>query len=232
MANREHIEWLLEGVEAWNTRRESEDERLRGFKPDFSGARLQRIFGEQSKLDSDGRIPLAGADLPYADFSDSDLSKSDLRDAFLLDANLERANLEDALLQRSRLTGANLKSATLTNADLSKADLRGAVLSGAKFWDANLGETKFPDANVLTADLSGAEPWRAALFAEHRWVVEQCDVRLPKITTVNELMDEYKRLRQYHNEQSDRIGNVPPRRVPMRLAPPSSRTTQRWPTPP
>jgi hypothetical protein len=32
MANQQHIEWLLEGVEAWNARRERED-----FVPDFDG---------------------------------------------------------------------------------------------------------------------------------------------------------------------------------------------------
>ncbi len=32
MANQQHIEWLLEGVEAWNARREREES-----VPDFEG---------------------------------------------------------------------------------------------------------------------------------------------------------------------------------------------------
>ena len=198
MANKQHIEWLLEGVKAWNARRESEDQRLRGFRADFRGARLQRIFREHGRL-VDERIPLAGAHLTHADFSASDLSQSDLRDADLRGANLRASDLTEADLTRAILASANLGEATLTNANLSEADLRGVDLSGAKFWDANLSETKLPDANVLTADLSGAEPWRAALFAEHRSSVQQCDVRSPSITTVNGLMDEYKRLRQYYD---------------------------------
>ena len=33
MATQKHIEWLLEGVNAWNERREQEN-----FQPDFEGA--------------------------------------------------------------------------------------------------------------------------------------------------------------------------------------------------
>ena len=32
MANQNHVDWLREGVEAWNSRRESND-----FDPDLSG---------------------------------------------------------------------------------------------------------------------------------------------------------------------------------------------------
>ncbi len=36
MANARHIEWLLEGAEVWNARRERQD-----FTPDFEGADIR-----------------------------------------------------------------------------------------------------------------------------------------------------------------------------------------------
>ena len=55
MANQQHIEWLLEGVEAWNKRF------LEGnFTPDFEGANIYWEFRKVGKLDHNGMIPLAG----------------------------------------------------------------------------------------------------------------------------------------------------------------------------
>ena len=43
MANPQHLEWLREGIEAWNKRRERED-----FQPDFAGADIasEKAFSE------------------------------------------------------------------------------------------------------------------------------------------------------------------------------------------
>ena len=44
MANKEHIEWLLEGVEAWNKRREQEY-----FQPDFTKVNISSELKKKSE---------------------------------------------------------------------------------------------------------------------------------------------------------------------------------------
>ena len=103
MANDEHITWLLEGVAAWNDRRQRVPGQGYLFAPDFERAPLYRIFREAERLDSRGKIPLAGADLV-----DADLAKADLTSADLSGANLWRADLTNTNLHFAELTGANL----------------------------------------------------------------------------------------------------------------------------
>ncbi|MCB1354428.1 MAG: pentapeptide repeat-containing protein [Rhodobacteraceae bacterium] len=59
MANPQHLEWLLEGVEAWNARRERED-----FTPDLRGAGL------------------GGADLRAANLSRADLGGANVKSVY------------------------------------------------------------------------------------------------------------------------------------------------------
>ncbi len=114
MANSEHIKWLLEGVESWNERRQKVPGKGYLFTPDFEGAPLYWTFREAGKLDSHGRIPLAGVDLV-----DADLTKADLNLADLSGANLELATLTESKLWQADLTDANLHSADLTGANLT-----------------------------------------------------------------------------------------------------------------
>ena len=123
MANSEHIAWLLEGVEAWNERRQKVPGQGYPFAPDFEGASLYWIFRDANKLDCRGRIPLAGADLVNAN-----LAKTDLIDADLSDANLSLASL----------IGSNLWRADLTSANLHFAELNGANLTASEPWKADL----------------------------------------------------------------------------------------------
>ena len=123
MANSEHITWLLEGVDAWNERRRKVPGQGYTFAPDFEGAPLYRIFQDADKLDSRGKIPLAGAELVGAN-----LAKANLIDADLSDANLTLAILTDSSLWR----------ADLTNAKLDFADLTGANLTASEPWKAGL----------------------------------------------------------------------------------------------
>ncbi|WP_392662947.1 pentapeptide repeat-containing protein [Amaricoccus sp. B4] len=76
MANPQHLEWLLEGVEAWNARRERED-----FVPGLSGAKLRGA-------------KLRGANLWGADLRGADLWGADLRGADLWGADLRGANVK------------------------------------------------------------------------------------------------------------------------------------------
>ena len=100
MANEQHIEWLLEGVEAWNARRERED-----FVPNLAGVNLYKKFQEAEKLDSNGQIPLSGINLS----SCADPSKADPISADLTDVYPSRANFTG---------GTNLPSAALGDAQL------------------------------------------------------------------------------------------------------------------
>ena len=123
MANPEHIAWLLEGVESWNERRNSYLPGGFRFEPDFEGADLYLEFLKAERIDSHGRIPLAGADLSQAilakaDLVHADLTKANLNLADLSEATLWGANLTDTSLHFADLTGANLTTAEPWKADL------------------------------------------------------------------------------------------------------------------
>ena len=96
MANAQHIEWLLEGVEAWNRRR---------------------------KENSDMSVDLVCADLGGAKLNRFNLSCANLTDADLSGANLNRVNFRDANLTRANFSNANLTGANLTRANLKQAIL-------------------------------------------------------------------------------------------------------------
>ncbi len=134
MANEQHIEWLQEGVEAWNARRLQDD-----FVPDLSGA------------------DLSGVDLSGANLSGANLSGANLTDANLSGANLSGANLTDANLSGANLSGANLNGADLNGADLNGADLNGADLNGAYFNGADLNGAYLTGADLTGADLTSAD---------------------------------------------------------------------------
>ena len=135
MANPQHIEWLLEGVEAWNARRDAED-----FVPDFSEANLRKAFKDAGKLTWGTQIPLSHANLRRAD---------------LRGANLEAANLEAADLGGADLRVVDLRGAKLRSADLGAANLIGAYLGGANLVGAYLIGANLEAADVSTTVHSG-----------------------------------------------------------------------------
>ena len=83
MANPQHIQWLKEGVAAWNARRDKAD-----FFPDFSGANipaaLQGPLYDPSTIRTDTHLD--GINLKNASFRGASLSGIGLR----------RANLQSA----------------------------------------------------------------------------------------------------------------------------------------
>lgn len=108
MANQQHIKWLLEGVNAWNTRRQRDS-----FKPDFYGADLQMILKKANMLNmannSDPneteikRVNLWGANFRDADLGRANLWGADLRDVDFCGANLKGAVLGEALILKVRI---------------------------------------------------------------------------------------------------------------------------------
>ena len=75
MPNQKHVEWLLKGVESWNSRRKA-----KSFKPDLENADIPRLFVEAGKLDFDyaSRVPLENIDLSFANLKNASLSGADL----------------------------------------------------------------------------------------------------------------------------------------------------------
>ncbi len=127
MANREHIKWLVEGVEAWNARR-----RWNEFVPDLQGF---DFFLLDIKLDF---IDLSDADMRSAKFESCNLYGANLSGADLRGAYLQGADLRRAYLQRANLREANLREAivrTTVNAALGTNDT-----DTAKFTDLSLAK--------------------------------------------------------------------------------------------
>ena len=146
MANPQHIEWLHEGVEAWNRRREQGRVIPDLHNPDLTNANLMNAN-------------LSKANLRFADLTGTGLMWADLTDARLFRANLTSvnlggANLTNADLSLANLTNAILMDATLTNADLSSSDLTGTNLSYSEPWIANLYST-----NERTGDGATNATW-------------------------------------------------------------------------
>ena len=158
MANQEHIDLLMQGVEVWNKWREEHPEMqpdlrevsLRGHDLiglNLSGAELYFSNLYQTNL---ARASLSGAILSGAHLVGTRFTGADLRNA-----NCQRANLRDA-----KLAGADLSEANLLGADLARTDLKGAKLYGADLSEASLNRT-----DLKEADLSGVY-LRETIFAQ------------------------------------------------------------------
>ena len=186
MVNKQHIEWLLEGVEAWNKRRERED-----FVPNLAGVNLYKKFQEAGKLDSNGQIPLSGINLSSCDDpSKADPISADLTDvypsrasftggkifraqpwetpsltgAYLGNANLSGADLSGAALSSANLSSTDLSNACLTGADLSNADLSNADLSNANLTKAIVVDANLVSAKLINTNISHSQIWKAKLW--------------------------------------------------------------------
>ncbi len=126
---RQHLEWLLEGVEAWNARRKRSE-----FLPDLENLDIHEEFKRIGNLIVLDQIPLRGINLK--------------------DANLFNANLLRARLFRADLSGANLSYANLENADLREAQLRETNLKGTYLRNASAVRANFEKSNVKSPMLN------------------------------------------------------------------------------
>ena len=139
MAHPNHIEWLLEGADAWNLRRAEQS-----FVPDLSDANLNDEFKAVGKLREDGRLPLSLVDLSQAKLSNVDLVGADLAGADFTDADLCGAKLAISDLTVATFTGADLTRCILDDAELVHADLVGANLPAVEPWKARLYDPLHP----------------------------------------------------------------------------------------
>ncbi len=156
MANKQHVECLKSGVEAWNKWRKENP----GEIPDLKGADLN---GADLRFANLSGANLSGANLIWANLrrtvlfranlSGASLSNVDLRLANLLEAKLQKADLRSARLKCANFYMANLRGAQLSQAELQKVDLRGANLRGAKLGRADLSNAKLGGADLRRANL-------------------------------------------------------------------------------
>ena len=130
MPNPEHIQWLLEGVDAWNARRCNTP-----FTPDLSGENIPVAFHNVGKF-----VEYIGeaVQLPGVNFAGANLKDANLEGVNLADAIFRGATLVGADLNFGNLTGADLSYANVDKADLSDAELAGVVLDGTGIWKARL----------------------------------------------------------------------------------------------
>ena len=205
MVDPQHIEWLLEGIQEWNGRRQNNP-----FKPDLSSTNIHMAFQQAGKLIGRVRIPLGGINLSDACLVEATLRHSDLNGADLTRAQLTRveltgSDLTDAKLINGNLTGANLSEVDLKNADCSDANLKDANLAGA-----GLSETNLIGANLIGANLTASEPWKAYLHSgPSRSFMDMCASKTqppPKfITTVADLIEEIRKKREKSNDPEERF---------------------------
>ena len=159
MANKEHLEVLIQGTDVWNAWREQHPEiqpdltRAKLWGADLNEANLREANLSEANL---SEADLREANLCFADLREANLSEADLRKANLSEADLRKADLNVANLNIADLRKANLSEANLSYTDLSFADLRNADLHGADLRDANLHDADFNGANLSNADLCNA----------------------------------------------------------------------------
>ena len=158
MANREQLDKLKQGVQAWNEWREENPD----VEIDLSGANLfeAKLSGANLRGADLSKAILSRANLNKADLRKANLSEeTDLYNADLKEARLYKANLSDAILSDAKLIGASLIKARLYGAHLSGADLSAARLCGANLFGAHFNGT-----NLSGAFLSGAYLSETILF--------------------------------------------------------------------
>ena len=130
MANPEHVQWLLEGADSWNARRNRQD-----FEPDLAGVNIHEEFRKAGLLDSSGRIPLSGVNLNRADLRGTTLcGYQTARGGDFRKASFHIARLQNAKLANSRLEGARFTGARLQGVNMHAAKLCNAEYGNRTFW--------------------------------------------------------------------------------------------------
>ena len=176
MEHTSYIAWLLEGKDAWNKRRE-----LHEFRPRFSFVDFVDVFRQAGKLDQNGRVPLNGFDLSYTDFHGTNLSRVDFQEAKLRESRLIgtrhhetsffQADLTNAEFGAGYLGEADLSSATLLDTDLVHVSLAGADLGWSRFWQANLYRDSTQPAGSVSQSLTHSSVSTVESVAD---LIERC----------------------------------------------------------
>jgi hypothetical protein len=151
MADKQQLEVLRQGSDAWNTwRKQNPNVQVDLSRANLSMAHLSGAMLAEANLfeASLSRAHLTRANLTRANLIEASLSGAFLSEANLSGANLTRANLSQAHLIEAYLSGAILSEAAIRAAELSGADLTGVRLYSTVFEDVDLSGTKGLDTCV------------------------------------------------------------------------------------
>jgi uncharacterized protein YjbI with pentapeptide repeats len=162
MANADHLELLLQGVDPWNAWRAKEPH----ITPNLRGANLRGANLHGANL---GLANLRGAKIGEANPNLAKLGALNLDRADLGGANLRAANLSLANLRGVNLSEADLWGADLWGADLRWADLGGANLSLGKLIRANLNEANLSGASLVDTDITDADLTGCRVYGVSAW---------------------------------------------------------------
>ncbi|MDZ8264406.1 pentapeptide repeat-containing protein [Nostoc sp. ChiQUE01b] len=166
MADKEHLNLLIQSSEVWNDWRQKNTE----VQPNFSEANLERavlinrnLQGANFKGANLHGVNIQKSDLSNADFIKANLSKANLIQVNLCGANLSEADIYAANLSQADLSGANLNKVNLAGAHLYKTNFNGANLSQADLTITRLIETNFERANITDCLVYGISAWGVKL---------------------------------------------------------------------
>lgn len=151
MAQKEHLQLLRQGVEAWNVWRKGSPK----VNPNIG-----HVY-DLSDADLKG-VTLTGADLTCTSFLASHLRGAKLDGANFHGSDLSGTQLDNATLTNTFMIGAHFAEASLRNADLSGAnlmmtDFSHTDLTGVKLIGVDLLHSKFDSCQLSNADLSSAK---------------------------------------------------------------------------
>ena len=207
MANAEHLDWLLEGVDSWNARRRREP-----FDPKLDAEDVSRSLGVQEREDireigaNIEGINLSGANLIDSTLRDTDLSSSHLSLAKLNRANLVGSRFDKSVFTGTELRGTRLISASLADArifhsDFTAAILVGANLRGTQFWECNLHRSHLYSADMTGTDFIRSKPWEANLFwTPGQQILEPAELDVDTIVGLDALLGLCRQLRSAYGD--------------------------------
>lgn len=150
MGNPQHLEWLLEGVEAWNARRKRAP-----FTPDLSGFDLSgdefRVIDSFFRTDRVPDRPFAKENWRAINLSEANLTDTNFQQRVLFGANFRSSNLARCNFNKTKAYSANFDDCNLKGANLNSADLYGSKLFGADMSGANINGATLRDAQMRGA---------------------------------------------------------------------------------
>ncbi|MCW5634642.1 MAG: pentapeptide repeat-containing protein [Rubrivivax sp.] len=156
MADRQVLDRLAQGREAWNRWRRSMRARGVHVAPDLRRADLRGAR-------------LAGFDLADAQLAGARLDGAHLAGASLNEAVLRAASLCGADLRRCRARFAIFSRADLAGAKLQDGDFRCASFRRSRLHEANLGRANLRHASFVEAQLDGAILDGAQVYGLGAW---------------------------------------------------------------
>jgi TIR domain/Pentapeptide repeats (8 copies) len=148
VANKEHLDILLQGRDSWDQWRKEEPEAL----PDLCDANLHQAHLEGYDLHG---VDLIGANLYHANLSGANLEGVDCAQALLTGAILRGATLKGAKFNEAKLWGTYLSNTDFSGADLSNALLEQTDINAASLKNSDLRGTFLSDTRLYGTDLSG-----------------------------------------------------------------------------